>query len=133
MSFTTGSDWGNFDIDAARRTYRRREAERTERLRQLWRDASDQADRAVALIAREFAPTRIIQWGSILRPERFTEISDIDIAVEGIDDQETWSRLEREVERIVSFPLDLLPFGLLRPEYRREILQRGKVVYEQQR
>ena len=72
----------------------------------------------------------VIQWGSVLRQERFTEISDIDIAVEGITDPETWSHLETDVLAIVSFPLHLIPFEQVIPVHQQDILSRGNVIYE---
>jgi hypothetical protein len=32
------------------------------------------------MLIKAYHPVRIYQWGSLLRPERFQEISDIDIA-----------------------------------------------------
>jgi len=43
------------------------------------------------MIVREYKPLRIYQWGSLLEDRHFSEISDIDIAVEGITDAETLS------------------------------------------
>ena len=43
-----------------------------------------------------------------MRPERFTESSGIDLAVEGIADAQTWSDMDREVERMATVPLDFL-------------------------
>jgi predicted nucleotidyltransferase len=124
--------WGDFDIAAARRNVQKREQARRTRLNEAWRSARDEADRVVALIVEKFMPSRIVQWGSILRPDRFTEVSDIDIAVEGINDPETWSRMEREVESIVTFPLDLVPLDRIRTEFRSQILESGEVVYERE-
>ena len=92
--------------------------------------AKAEANRAIALIIERYEPRRVIQWGSVLRPERFTEISDIDIAMEGVTDPETWSRLETDVLAIVSFPLHLIPFEQVIPPHQQDILSRGKVVYE---
>ena len=121
-----------FDIEAARRNWRRREEARQQRLHELWLKAKDESDEAIRLLIEKYHPTRIIQWGSILRPERFSEISDIDIAVEGIDDMETWSKMERDLETALSFPLDLVRFDRLHPEHQKQILMRGEVVYERE-
>lgn len=120
----------SFDIAAARRRYRNRLAARKTKRRKLWHQANQEADAAVNHIITEYHPSRVIQWGSVVKPELFTEVSDIDIAVEGIKDPETWSRMERELADMVSFPLDLVPFEKLRREHQDSILLRGRVVYE---
>ena len=119
-----------FDIQAARENWRRRIDERTRQRRELWEKAKAEADRAIALIIERYNPGRVIQWGSVLRPDRFTEISDIDIAVEGVTDPETWSRLETDVLAVVSFPLHLIPFERVIPIHQQDILSRGRVAYE---
>ena len=119
-----------FDIQDARGNWKQRVDERNRRRRKLWEKAKTEADRAVALIIERYKPRRVIQWGSVLRPERFTEISDIDIAVEGVTDPETWSRLETDVLAVVSFPLHLIPFEQVIPIHQQDILSRGRVVYE---
>ena len=119
-----------FDIPAARENWRKRVDERTRQRRELWEKARTEADRAIALIIERYKPRRVIQWGSVLRPERFTEISDIDIAVEGVTDPETWNRLETDVLAVVSFPLHLIPFEQVIPIHQQDILSRGRVVYE---
>ena len=121
-----------FDIEAARRNYRRRQAQRKTTLLERWQQARREADAAVQIVIDHYRPERIIQWGSILRPDRFTEMSDIDIAVEGVTDPETWSKMERELLDCVSFSLDLVPFEKLRTEHKSDILKRGIVVYERE-
>lgn len=119
-----------FDIEAAREHFRKRISEKAERRRELWLKAKVEAEQAVQLLIDRYKPSRIIQWGSVLKPEYFTEASDIDIAVEGIDDVEVWSDIERDLISITSFPLDLVRFDRLHPEHQSQILASGKVVYE---
>ncbi len=56
----------------------RREQERNHA---LWVQADADARRIVEQIAKSHRPKRIWQWGSLIRPEYFSEISDIDIAL----------------------------------------------------
>lgn len=65
-----------------------------------------------------------------LRTEQFSDLSDIDIAVEGIASLQSWLQLEKELLDMSPFPLDLLRWENLWPEHRDRILARGKVVYE---
>ena len=130
MKHTSVMDAKTFDIEKARKNYQKRIAETQERRRNLWKTANEQADKAIRLIIDRYNPQRVIQWGSVIRPEYSTENSDIDIAVEGITDPETWSKLEQDLETIVTFPLDLVRFERIHAERRKQILSRGKVVYE---
>ncbi|TVR65844.1 MAG: nucleotidyltransferase domain-containing protein [Spirochaetaceae bacterium] len=118
-----------FDIDAARNSYRRRLADRKTSRHSRWEQARAEADRLVSMISEKYSPTRILIWGSLLRPDRFREYSDIDIAVEGIADAETWSRLERDALAIATFPLDIVPLENTHPEHRAQILRRSQTVY----
>lgn len=108
---------------------RRQERRRTERAR-LHAEAERDAAAIVRRIAERFSPQRIVQWGSVLAPERFREYSDIDIAVEGVTDPETYFRMLEEAEELTRFPLDLVQLERIEPEYRELILQKGRVVYE---
>lgn len=121
-----------FDSQAARQNFRRRIEERRQARLERWRQARAEAERAVSFIVETYHPRRVVQWGSVLRPELFTEVSDIDIAVEGVDDPERFSHMERDLLEMVSFPLDLIPLDRIHPEFRRDILETGRVVYERE-
>ena len=69
-------------------------------------------------------------WGSLLRPDRFTELSDVDIYIEGVSSPEVWSSIERDLLDAVSLPLDLVRWETLMQPHRESIVARGKVVYE---
>lgn len=108
-----------------RKAERRREANLAR-----WELARADADAIIAHIATNHRPTRIWQWGSILRPERFTEISDIDIALEGITDAAEFFAILGEAEVLTEFPLDIVQIDLLVPEFADIIRMKGKIVYE---
>lgn len=57
---------------------------------------------------------------------------DIDVAVESVSDPETWSRMERDLEARVGFPLDLIPLDRIRAEFCRCILARGRILSDRQ-
>jgi predicted nucleotidyltransferase len=96
----------------------------------LWEQACADADRIIAHLVAAYHPRRVYQWGSVLHPERFTALSDIDIAVEGIGSAERWFALYGEVMRMTSFPLDLLELEHVEPAYRAHIMQHGRIVHE---
>ncbi len=96
------------------------------RFAEMQRDAAA----IVAGIAERFSPVRIYQWGSLLDRDRFREYSDIDIAVEGVVDAETYAQVEAMVWDMTDFPLDLVRLERVEPEYADIIRQKGVVVYE---
>ena len=118
------------DVKQCRRTFEARLEARRQRDRRRWRRARADADAIVAHIARTYRPERILQWGSVLDPERFDSRSDIDIAVEGDFDAETWFRLLGEVWAMTELSLDVVDLGRIESEFADIIRMKGKVVYE---
>lgn len=88
------------------------------------------AKRIIDRIASEYHPVRIYQWGSLLHPSKFTEHSDIDIAIEGITDAETYFKLLGDAMEMTEFKLDLVQLEKIEPEFVESIRQNGKIVYE---
>jgi len=125
MAGTTDS----FDYEAARRFLADRRKAKAEKRHELWEAAVADAEAIVAMIAQKYRPTRILQWGSVLAPEHFSEASDIDLAVEGVDAM-AFLRLCAEAEAMTSFPLDLLRWEALDPHVQRIIESKGRAVYE---
>lgn len=82
------------------------------------------------MIAERYRPRRIYRWGSLLSPTTFQEISDIDIAVEGITDPQTFGRLWWDAAELTSFPLDVVQWEHLREFHRRQIEDSGVLAYE---
>lgn len=94
-----------------------------------WSQAKADAEAIIAHIANHYQPTRIWQWGSVLNPRNFTEISDIDIGLEGITDPSTFSAILGEAEEMTSFPLHIVQIDRLMPEFADIIRMKGKIVY----
>ena len=117
-------------VDDIRRFARRRgERLRAERMK-LHDQATRDAQAIIDMIVDRFRPTRIVQWGSLLAPQRFREYSDIDIAVEGVREPERYFALVEAAEKLTRFPIDIVQLELVEPEYRELILERGRTVYE---
>lgn len=96
----------------------------------LFQKASSDAQQIIQMIIHDFQPKRIIQWGSLLNQDQFNEISDIDIAVEGITDAEPYFELIGKAMDITSFPIDIVQLEKIEPEFAEIILAKGKIVYE---
>ncbi len=104
---------------AARRRADPQIAARRER---AWEVARQIAD----FLRREYQPTRIVAFGSIVHPEMFGLHSDIDIAVEGIpwpDYLRAWNAVE---EHWPEFKVDVIDVGIVWPEMLKWIDEDGQ-------
>ena len=122
----------DFDIDLKKvraflkaKTERRRKA-----LDERFARASQDFDAIVARIVAEVNPVRIYQWGSLLDRERFTEISDIDIAVEGLGGPEEFFRTLGFAIDGTSLPVDVVEIDRIPSDVADRIQKRGRIVYE---
>jgi len=119
-----------FDYAAAVANLKRRfEKRRNERLA-LHEKASRDCAAIVKMIIADYKPTRIYQWGSLLRPEQFDENSDIDIAVEGVSEPGAWFAMLGKAMDMTSFPLDIVDIDKIEPAHVDSIRNRGAIVYE---
>jgi predicted nucleotidyltransferase len=112
--------------DFVRRRVRARERSR---IRLLARARSDCAA-IIERMARELSPARIYQWGSLVQGSHFGELSDIDLAVEGVADPRKLHELHGDLQRMTSFDLDIIRLEGLQPAAADHIRRRGRVVYE---
>lgn len=117
------------DLAAARDFLRKKEERREAECRELWQRAAADAEAVKRHIIERYNPRRILQWGSVLRPEYFREFSDIDFAVEGVSGEVFWE-MYRTAEELTRFPLHLLHWEFVPEYYQRHLLLMGKVVYE---
>lgn len=84
-----------------REGYRRRKAQRAQSLAARHARAWQVALTGAAMLKERFGAARVVVFGSVLRPEKFRERSDVDLAVWGLD--------ERLYLRAVSSLLDIDP------------------------
>ena len=108
---------------------RRREADRQHRLDGRFQTAWEEFHRIVEMISVEFAPRRIWQWGSLLHRPRFSERSDIDIALEGLGSAERLFQIYARAEELSTFPLDIVKLERIEPEYAHLIRTSGRLVH----
>lgn len=118
------------DLTKARTNINDRYANRKMRAMERFNAASLDAGVIVQAILSKYKPQRIYQWGSLLHPERFNENSDIDLAVEGITDAETFFSLLGDAMKLTRFSLDIVQIEKIEVEFALSIRQSGKVVYE---
>lgn len=101
------------------------------RLRRRLQRAQRDAERIISAIAKEYRPRRIYQWGSLVHTERFSEISDIDIAVEGMDyDEQVLAAIRSQAELMTDLPVDLIVLERLEQGRANLIRRFGKVAWQ---
>ena len=74
----------SIDINKARQHLKKKNHLRQQKLDMSFKKAQNDFDAIIAMIKLKYNPAKIVQWGSLLNRELFTEVSGIDIAVEGI-------------------------------------------------
>ncbi|HOV39717.1 MAG TPA: hypothetical protein PLG79_13410 [Spirochaetales bacterium] len=108
----------------------KKETRRKKTLQEQWESACKDFERIVSHIITFYQPLRIYQWGSLLHPEQFSEISDIDIGLEGLSGPEEYFAILGDVMKMSSFPLDVIELEKVDSETADFIKRRGKLIYE---
>ena len=120
----------NFDYKKARQFLEEKENQRQKRLDEKFLQAQQDFEQIKNLIIEKYHPKRIFQWGSLLHREQFSEVSDIDIAVEGITSAEEIFKLYGEIMNMTRFSIDLIQMEKIEPEFVELIKSKGKLVYD---
>ncbi len=119
-----------FDPAKTIRFLQKKRNERRKSLDRKLQQAEHDFSVIVAMIKKNYAPIRIWQWGSLLEKWKFSEISDIDIALEGINDEAIFFSLYGAADRLTSFPLDIVQLEKIHPLHVHSIQEKGKLIYE---
>jgi predicted nucleotidyltransferase len=110
MTVRSVVDYTPYLKHARRQTALRRADKRlAARRERAWAVAHEIAE----FLRREYHPTRIVVFGSLVHPDMFGFHSDIDIAVEGIPWPEylrAWNDVE---EKFPEFKVDLIDVGII--------------------
>ncbi|HAO19096.1 MAG TPA: nucleotidyltransferase [Desulfobacteraceae bacterium] len=113
-------------LEFIRKKLEKETAENHLRFEKAWQDFH----RITALIIEKYKPIRIYQWGSLLNERHFSAISDIDIAVEGITDPQTYFNMIGEADELTDFSLDIVQIEKIEPIHADSIRAKGKLIYE---
>lgn len=119
-------------IENAKRFLEERKIKRKLILQSKYNAAVRDFEKIKDMIIKKYNPKRIYQWGSLMDQSKFRENSDIDIAIEGINDPETFFKLYGDAEKMTNFSLDLLDIDKIAPEFSQIIKSKGKIVYERE-
>ena len=118
------------DLHRVRAFLAEKERRRRARIDARFVQATRDARAIVAAIAEQVNPRSIYQWGSLLDRARFSEISDIDIAVEGLRGPAEFFRTLGIAMDGTSMPVDVVELEKV-PEYVAERIRlRGMLVHE---
>ena len=113
------------DLTRYRATARRREARERQEMQHRLEQARTVARQAADRLKNEFEASRVILFGSLARGQFFHRCSDIDLAVEGIDDKLFW-RAWSALDAITSeFEIELVSVEAASPRLRQELKREG--------
>lgn len=118
------------DVRKAREYLHRRSEERRSQLQGRFAEANRDFDRIVEMLVRQKYATRIYQWGSLLDERHFSEISDIDVALEGCPSAERFFKAYGEAMAMTRFPLDMIELEKTEPVHAESIRKKGRLVYD---
>ena len=82
-------------------------------------------------IIAEFNVEKVVLFGSLIDKEKFTESSDIDIGLIGLDKNDFFKLYSRLTDRI-PWPIDLVDLDE-DPKFKIKILERGEIIYDRGR
>jgi predicted nucleotidyltransferase len=119
-----------FDIKTACENMNRVTQKRHALIHEKFRHAQTDFAAIVETIKNKYNPVRIWQWGSLLDERYFSDISDIDLAVEGICEPELFFALYGDAMTLTEFPLDIVQMEKIEPEFADIIRMKGRIIYE---
>lgn len=118
-----------FDYASASQSLKHKQDQAQAQRFSLWQKAKADSVTIIEMIIEKYSPEQIIQWGSILKPKHFSEVSDIDLAISGVDSI-VFMNLLADAESLTQFSLDLVRWEELCDPFQRIISMKGIVVYE---
>ena len=118
------------DLDRVRAFLADRAQRRRLRIDERYARATRDARAIVSEIAAQVNPRRIYQWGSLLDRERFSEISDLDIAVEGLNGPAEFFKILGIAMNGTGLPVDIVELEKVPADVAERIRKRGELVHE---
>lgn len=118
------------DLDQARAFLARKEERRQARIAARFDRATRDAKAIIRTIVEDVNPRRIYQWGSLLDRSRFSEISDIDLAVEGLSGPAEFFRVLGIAMDGTTLPVDVIEMERVPEEIAERIRAKGALVHE---
>lgn len=120
----------DFDIAAMKENMALRERAIADARHVRWEKACADLEKIVAHIIMKYKPLRVYQWGSFLDARKFTEISDIDIALEGLADPLDGLHAIADAEEMTDIAVHIVELERIHPLHAKTIREEGKLIYE---
>jgi predicted nucleotidyltransferase len=121
------------DMERVRAFLAEKEERRDKDLDQRFETARRDFQRIIAHIVDRYSPTRIYQWGSLLDRTRFSAISDIDIALEGLAGPAEYFAILGDAAGMSDLPVDVIELEKVPPATAEAIRSEGRLVHERSR
>ena len=118
------------DLDQVRAYLAHKEQRRRARVDERFARATRDVQAIVSEIAVQVNPRRIYQWGSLLDRSRFSEISDLDIAVEGLNGPAEFFQVLGIAMNGTTLPVDVVELEKVPVNVAERIRTRGLMVHE---
>ena len=118
------------NLEQARAFLAERERRYRARIDERYARATRDAQTIVSEIADKVNPRRIYQWGSLLDRKRFSEISDLDIAVEGLNGPAEYFEILGIAMSRTTLPVDVVELEKVPAGVAERIRRRGALVHE---
>ena len=118
------------DLDQVRAFLADKKQRRRARIDERFAQATRDARAIVSEIVTQVNPRRIYQWGSLLDRKRFSEIFDVDIAVEGLTGPAEFFEVLGIAMNATSLPVDVVELEKVPVDVADRIRTRGALVHE---
>ena len=124
-----GSHYTERQAETIRAFVRRRRDSRRKFLAKRLETARRDRDAIITEIARLYHPRGIYTWGSLVDDRHFSEMSDIDIALEGITDPASLSAIRGTAERMTTISVDIVALEHVHAAYADFIRRHGRLLH----
>lgn len=118
------------ELDRCRKFLQDKLSSRTRTIDESYDRAVADFNRMSAFIIAKYNPKRIWQWGSLLNRKHFSEISDIDIALEGLRSIDEYAAIVADLSSMTTFPVDVVEIERIGSKNAHHIQTYGRLVYE---
>jgi len=120
----------SFNLAASKKHFLRKQEQYRRTIENRYKQAIHAADQIIHYIIDRFEVDKIYQWGSLIYPRNFNELSDIDIALLGLREPTQIFKILSFAESVTFIPLDIVLLEKIHAAHRALIINQGKLIYE---
>lgn len=111
-------------LEKYRASARQQQQARKQRMLERQQRGRQVAQQGAQLLKQAFGATRVVLFGSMVKPQRVHAESDLDLAVEGLSDERYLTAVAALLD-LSDFSVDLLQLEHVPPRIRDNIAQQG--------